>query len=118
LCHSAASPFLCNQLTAQAPAGTYFVLNRTFRTALGKMVVPNLHTDAAKKRPDIIIVQPLGAGKWKVHAIEVLSGNQTRDEMLLKLDTAWRNKVEPCNGDVVKGTFDAGSITWFPPINW
>jgi len=69
------------QLAPQAPTKTYFVLNRTLRTALGRQIVPDLNTDAAKKRPDIIIVQPLGGGKWKVHAVEVLSGDQRKRDL-------------------------------------
>jgi len=59
-------------LAPNAPAGTYFVLNRSWRTALGR---PNVDVDP-RFDPDIIIVQPLDPPgtphrRFKIHAFEV-----------------------------------------------
>jgi len=61
-------------------------------------------TAGAEKQPDIIVVQPLGDGKWKIHAIEVKSGAQTDREMYARLNLAWLT-VEKHSGDITKGTY-------------
>src|SRR5262245_45238778 len=67
--------------------------------------------------PDIIIVQSLGGQKWKVNAIDVLSGRQIRDFEISELEMAWRDVFKD-GGNVTQGTFDADSKTGFPSIAW
>lgn len=110
-------------LTSQAPEGTYFVLNRTWRTALGRDLVPD-GTQAAKNRPDIIIVQPTDAERqnWKVHAIEVLSPNQTAAAAIAKLNREWADEVKTTlpnrPGSVQKGDFMGIGINQMPNVSW
>jgi hypothetical protein len=115
---------IVQQLTAQAPEGTYFVLNRTWRTALGRHLV-HLGTEASRTKPDILIVQQLDAARqnWRVHAIEVLSGDQTKPGSIAHLNVSWNDKVlmtlPNTIGSVQKRTFDAVAPDEFPhAIQW
>ena len=116
-------------LAQTAPAGTYFVLNRSWRTALGPNNGPNgkknvdTGTTAANQRPDILIVEPLNETKtlWKVSAIEVQSGTQK----LPDLEQALRNAYATINNKstITKGTLKAVTqeeiqASQFPTITW
>ena len=114
--HAAHVMAIVNQLAPMAPADTYFVLNRTWRTALGRHNVP-IGTAGAEKQPDILIVQPLGNGKWKIHAVEVMSLHQTRAQMKARLDAAWATVLKH-GGNIDKGTFEPVSQSDFPTIVW
>jgi hypothetical protein len=115
--HAAAINAIVAQLAPQAPAGTYFVLNRTWRTALGRHNVPVPNSAGGTLRPDIIIVQPLGNGQWKVHAVEVMSPGQDRAEMTDRMNDAWRT-VNTHRGDIGRGSFKAVPQTEMPNIVW
>ena len=61
---------IVKDLSATAPPGTYFVLNRQWDTALNRngqnINQQNLNY---KKKPDILVVEPLGGGNYKVFGI-------------------------------------------------
>jgi len=103
-------------IAAKPPEGTYFVLNRTWRTALGRNNVP-LGTPGANNRPDILIVQPLGKGRWKIHAIEVKSGGQEDDEMIARMELGW-NSVNTHGGEIKDGALLSLKIDEFRKIKW
>ncbi|MFO0967237.1 MAG: Ig-like domain-containing protein [Gemmataceae bacterium] len=97
-----------DRLAKDAPAGSYFVLNRSWRTALGRTTVPST---LKGREPDIIFVQPLGNGKFAVSAYEVRSGRQSVEEMLDRLDEGWNTVTKK---DIEKGDFFALAIGQFP----
>ena len=105
-------------LAPTAPKGTYFVLNRTWRTALGRDNV-NKFTLAANNRPDIIIVEPLTTAKpqWKVFAIEVSSGDQKPKDQEDKLKQEFATINNPEN-EIEQGDLVAVKIGKSPVIKW
>jgi hypothetical protein len=113
--HAAQVTAILNSLIASGPpTGTYFVLNCSWRTALGRNNV-DLGTAGAADRPDIIIVEPLGSGNWKVHAIEVLSGDQREPAARLQLQRDFAS-VNHWNGQIDGGLFAAVSQTDPSPV--
>lgn len=101
------------RLARNAPDGSYFVLNRSWRTALGREFVP-LNTIGSDTHPDIIFVQALANGRYRIHAFEVLSPGQDGDVLNTQLQAGWDSVIPPT--DLVPGRFRSIAIGEFPNL--
>lgn len=82
------------QIAQNAPAGSYIVLNRAWRTGTNRWFTSNL-------RPDIMLVEPLDNGRWKVSAWEVRSPSDP-DDLQQRLEDGWDTFIgDPAR--IVKG---------------
>ncbi len=75
------------RLGVNAQQGSYFTFNRSWSTALGRPYT------TTRLRPDIIYVEHLGNGTYRIHAIEVASPGQNPLPLLQKLQNGWNTLV-------------------------
>ncbi len=97
LAHAQAIMNQVQALAPNAPAGSYFVLNRSWSTALGR------HYTTTRLRPDIIYAEHLGGGRFRIHAYEVASPGQSHQQLLNQLNQAWSGLFN--YNSVLKGVF-------------
>jgi hypothetical protein len=76
-----------NALAPNAPAGSYFVLNRSWSTALGRPYT------TTRLRPDIIYLEHLGGGRYRVHAYEIASPSDDRALLQQRLYDGWNSLI-------------------------
>lgn len=109
--HAAHINAVVDRLAANAPAGSYFTLNRSWRTGLGRGSVTT-RSGNQDLQPDILYVQNLGNGRYRVRAFEIMSGNQTREQMMQRMNDGWASVIG--GNDVRRGRFVPLAIGEFP----
>ena len=82
--HEVASEALARQLSANAPAGSYIVFNRSLRTALGRHNVPDV-VPGQNGRPDVTLVVPRGRQTFRVTQHEIRSQGQNNAELQARM---------------------------------
>jgi hypothetical protein len=99
--HAAHVEEVANRLADSAPPGSFILLNRSWRTALGLQAIGNSGGNP-NLRPDIIYVQQMGPGNFRIHAYEVISPGQGREMLQQRLTNGWgsvvtNNNIQPGN---------------------
>jgi hypothetical protein len=106
---------MVERLAARAPAGSYIVLNRSWRTALGEAAVPSRWSLAGRNHPDIILVTPGPNGQYRVSAYEVISPPQTAAALEQAMQNAWQSVRGRGQSLARRLRFRAVDIGIFPP---
>lgn len=95
--HAAAIMAEVARMVRNAPAGSYVVLNRSWRTALGREFT------STSLRPDIIMVRPRPNGQYAVDAREIASPTDDPDALGQRMSTGWGTVQS--QGRLVRGSF-------------
>lgn len=109
--HAAHMEAVADRLAQTAPAGSYILLNRSWRTALGLQAIGNSGGNP-NLRPDIIYVERLGPGNFRIHAYEVVSQGQFEPMLQQRLQNGWSSVVT--NNNIQRGELLPIAIGQFP----